>query len=61
MVTKTYLPCYLCDGSDISDISDSSNSSDSSDSSDSSNQKDFFTKKIFFLIKNKFSPKKNIH
>ena len=32
MVTKTYLPCYLCDGSAISDISDSSNSSDSSDS-----------------------------
>ena len=33
MVTKTYLPTYLCDSSDISDSCDSSDSSDSRDSS----------------------------
>ena len=36
MVTKSYLPTYLCDGSDSSESSDSSDSSASSDSSDSS-------------------------
>ena len=46
MVTKTYLPCNLCDSSDnsdssdISEISDSSDSSDISDSSDSSDLSD---------------------
>ena len=36
MVTKTYLPSYLCDSSGGSDSNDSSDSSDRSDSSDSS-------------------------
>ena len=43
MVTKTYLPSYLCDSSDGSDSSDRngcSNSSDSSDSFDSSDSSD---------------------
>ena len=35
MVTKTYLPCNLCDSCDNSDTSDTSDSCDSSDSSDS--------------------------
>ena len=33
MVTKTYLPSYLCDSRDGSDSSDSSDSNDSCDSS----------------------------
>ena len=36
MVTKTYLPIYLCDSSGSSDSCDSCDSSDSSVSSDSS-------------------------
>ena len=36
MVTKTYIPAYLCDTSDSRDNSDSSDSSESCDSSDSS-------------------------
>ena len=60
MVTKTYLPSYICDSSGISDSSDSSYSGDSSDSSDnidssdssdSSDQKTFFSHK-FFSTKN---------
>ena len=35
MVTKTYIPAYLCDTSDSRDNSDSSDSSESCDSSDS--------------------------
>ena len=45
IVTKTYLPSYLCDSSDGSDISDISDSSDSSDSSDT--KKTFFHKQLF--------------
>ena len=50
MVTKTYLPSNLCDGSDSSDTCDSSDSSDSSGSGDSSDRKkrNFFS--IFFFI-----------
>ena len=51
MVTKTYLPSYLCDisdSSDSSDTSDTSDSNDSSDGSDSSTKKTFFHKKNFF-------------
>ena len=40
MVTKTYLPCNLCDSSDISDSSENSYSYDSSDSSDSCDSSD---------------------
>ena len=50
MVTKTYLPYYLCDRSD------------GSDSSDSSDQNTIFTKKLFspqiIFTKNYFPPKK---
>ena len=41
MVTKTYLPSYICESSDSSD------NSGSSDSSDSSDQNNLFTKKKF--------------
>ena len=54
MVTKTYLPSFICDSSDGSDSSDSSDSSDNSDISDSSDQKTFTTKN-FFHIKTIFS------
>ena len=53
MVTKTFLPYYICDSNDGSDSSNSSDSSDSSDifdssdSSDRSNKQTFFTKKSF--------------
>ena len=40
MVTKTYLPSYLCDCSDINDSTDSSDRSDNIDSSDSSDSSD---------------------
>ena len=64
MVTKTYLPSYLCDSSDVSDRSDSSDSSDSSNSGDSSDHKTLFTKTIFhkktFLPNNLFT-KKPVH
>ena len=71
MVTKTYLPSYLCDSSDSSDSSDTCDSSDSrdssdgSDSSDSSDSKDssdqktvFFTKTKTFFYNTKNSQKK---
>ena len=67
MVTKTYLPSYLCNSSDSSDSSDScyssdssesSYNSDSSDSRDSSNQKNLFTKLLFFHQKFFFTTKK---
>ena len=41
IVTKTYLPAYLCNSSDICD------SNDSSDSSDSSDQKNIFPQNTF--------------
>ena len=53
MVTKTYLPSYLCDSSDVSDSTDSndrSDNSDSSDSSDSSDQNTFCTEKKKLLL-----------
>ena len=65
MVTKTYLPFNILDGSDGSDDSDSSDSSyssyssdssdsnDSSDSSDSSDKQPCFTKKNFFSLSRK--------
>ena len=46
MVTKSYLPSYLCDSSDGSDINHSSDSSDSRDSCDSSDQQTLVTKTI---------------
>ena len=62
MVTKSYLPTYLCDSSDGSDSRESSDRSDSSDSSDScdrSDQKTLVTKTIVhkknvFFVKNNF-------
>ena len=47
MVTKSYLPSYLCASSDGSDSSASNNISDSSDSCDSIDQKMFLYKKLF--------------
>ena len=61
MVTKTYLPTYLCDNSDNSHCSDSSDSSDSidssdcrdsRDSSDSTDQKNLFHNQNFFNNQN---------
>ena len=51
MITKTYLPSYLCDGSYGSNSNDSSDSSDSNDSSDSSDKKYFFINKIDYTKK----------
>ena len=54
MVTKTYIPSYLCDSSDGIDSSDRSGSSDSSDnsysseSSDRSNSCDSGDQNLFF-------------
>ena len=47
MVTKTYLPIYLCDSSDSCNSSDSCDSSDGSESSDTNI---YVTKVFFFLI-----------
>ena len=47
MVTKTYLPSFLCDSSDGSDSSDTSDRSDSCDSKDSSDHKKFLSPKNF--------------
>ena len=48
MVTKTYLPSYLCGSSEVSESSDTSDSSDSSEISYSGDQNTlFFTKKLF--------------
>ena len=52
MVTKTYLPSNLCDGSYSSVIIDNSDSSDSSDRSDSSDSSD---KKSLFIQKKTYS------
>ena len=52
MVTKSYLPSFLCnsrDGGDISDSSDSSDNSDSSDGCDRYDQK--LTQKTVFYQK----------
>ena len=59
MITKTYLPSYLCDSSDGSDGSDSSKSSDTSDSSASGECRDQTTFINFFLTK-KISQKKTL-
>ena len=66
IVTKTYLPTYLCNSSDSCDICGSSDSNDSSDSIDSSgssyqytfffHQKTYFPKKFLFH-KKKFQQK----
>ena len=59
ILTKTYLPTYLCDSIGGSDSSDRSNSSDSSDQ-----QNKFTTKKTFLPTKNykpKFHKKKKIY
>ena len=58
MVTKTYLPTYLCDSSDSCDSCDSSDSSESSYRSDSSDQKTFDNQITFFNYK-LFSTTKN--
>ena len=46
MVTETYLPIYLCNGSDSSDSFNCCNNCDSSDSFDSSDN--FFC--VFFFL-----------
>ena len=67
MVTKAYLPTYLCDSSDSSDSSDSiasSDNSESSDSSDSSDQNYFFPSicfQLFFLHKHFFFFTENVN
>ena len=52
MVTKTYLPSFLCDISDGSDSSDTSDRSDSCDSKDSSDHKKLLSPKYFCDQKN---------
>ena len=49
MVTKSYLPSYLCASSDWSDSSDSSDSCDSSDSSDQKLCDQNFVTKVLWL------------
>ena len=69
MVTKSYLPSYLCDSRDGTDSSDSSDRSDSSDSSESCDRSDKITlvtktilhaKKTAF-VKPNFLTKKLVH
>ena len=58
MVTKTYLPSNLFDGSDGSDSSDSSYSNESSDSSDSNDSSDSSDKQSCFTKKHRKSCEK---
>ena len=57
MVTKSYLPSYLCDSSDGSDSNESSLSSGSSDTCESSDKKTLVTKTIFHAKKTVLSKK----
>ena len=54
IITKSYLPTYLCDSNDSSDSSDISDGSDSSDSINSSfffHQKNQWLYKLYNLFK----------